>query len=240
MCRKAVKHIVARLTDPNAPRPPELGDAPETSQPIEVVVPAHLQDLKEGDLPEGQRVAVLDQIAVFREASARRDREKKRTEEEKERFKAAQNMESQTADYGYGSNRGLQAQIQKERTWGTPQTNQPQTPQHNDRQRNPQGYDEPVNFVKAQAVESKEQSERTDEEEEMMRQQRKVRDRENALKEVGLVSPWRLCIRALTKRPEGEAGGAARVEEDRWAKSRIGCSKVTFRVGGAPSNQDRG
>ena len=189
MCRKAVKHIVARLTDPNAPRPPELGDAPEGQQPFEVVVPAHLQDLKEGDLPEGQRVAVLDQIAVFREASARRDREKKRTEDEKERFKAAQNMDPNTADYGYGNNRGLQAQIKKERTWGSPQINQTQTPQHNqqqqnDRARNPQGYDEPVNFVKAQAVESKEQSERTDEEEEMMRQQRKVRDRDNALREV--------------------------------------------------------
>lgn len=185
-----MKHIVARLTDPNAPRPPELGDAP-AGQPVEVVVPAHLQDLKEGDLPEGQRVAVLDQIAVFREASARRDREKKRTEDEKERFKAAQNMDPTTVDYGYGSNRGLQAQIKKERTWGSPH-NQTATPQHQQQQHNgrahdPQGYDTPVSFVKAQAV-GKEQSERTDEEEEQLRQQRKVRDRDNALREVSLIA----------------------------------------------------
>lgn len=188
-----------------------------------MVVPAHLQDLKEGDLPEGQRVAVLDQIAVFREASARRDREKKRTEEEKERFKAAQGMDSSTADYGYGNGRGLQAQIKKERAWGSPHTNQTQTPQHqpqqqqqqrNDRARNPQGYDEPVNFVKAQAVESKEQSERTDEEQEMMRQQRKIRDKENALKEVSRLLYKEPLVPALTLCPEGETGGTTRVEED--------------------------
>lgn len=188
LCRKAVKHIVARLTDPNAPRPAELGGDSGAQEPFEVVVPAHLQDLQEGDLPENQRVAVLDQIAVFREASARRDREKKRVEDERDRYKQAQNMDSRTADYGYGNSRGLQQQT-KQRQWGSPQ-NQTQTPQaeRNGRARDPQGYDSPVNFVKAQTVESKEQSARTDEEEEMMRQQRKIRERDEALREVRLVS----------------------------------------------------
>lgn len=188
LCRKAIKHIVARLTDPNAPRPAELGEE-GAQEPFEVVVPAHLQDLQEGDLPENQRVAVLDQIAVFREASARRDREKKKVEDERDRYKQAQGMDSRTADYGYGSNRALQQQTRKERQWGSPH-NQTQTPQaeRNGRGKDPQGYDSPVNFVKAQAVESKEQSARTDEEEEMLRQQRRIRERDDALREVCLRS----------------------------------------------------
>jgi hypothetical protein len=198
ICRKAVKHIAARLTDPNAPRPPELGEAPAGEEQGGVFVPAHLQDLKEGDLPENQRVAVLDQIAVFREASARRDREKKAQEDERERerYKAGQKMDSNTVDYGYGNSRGLNNQIKKERAWGVPQNqnqNQPPHQQANgsgkERERDPQGYDAPVNFVKAQAAESKEQSDRTDEEEEMLRQQRRDRDKSNALKEVSTRAP---------------------------------------------------
>jgi RNA-binding protein 25 len=190
ICRKAVKHIAARLTDPNAPRPPELGEAPAAEYGDgNVFVPAHLQDLKEGDLPENQRVAVLDQIAGFREASARRDREKKAQEDERERerYKAGQKMDSNTVDYGYGNSRGgLSHQVKKERAWGQPQPHQQQG-NGGGRERDPQGYDTPVNFVKAQAAESKEQSDRTDEEEEMLRQQRRERDKANALKEVSRV-----------------------------------------------------
>jgi len=194
LCRKAVRHIAARLTDPNAPRPPELGEAPPDQTNPGVFVPAHLQDLKEGDLPEGQRVAVLDQIAVFREASARRDREKKQAEDDRERYKAGQAMDSNTVDYGYGNSRGLSNQIKKERTWGAPnnqQQNQNQNHQQKhqngrERERDPQAYDQPVNFVKAQAAESKEQSDRTDEEDEMLRVQRRDREKANALKEVRL------------------------------------------------------
>jgi len=165
-----------------------------------VFVPPHLQDLKEGDLPEGQRVAVLDQIAVFREASARRDREKKRAEDERERFKAGQAMDSNTVDYGYGNTRGMANQLKKERPWGNPNQqnqnqnqnlnqNQHQAPgqKQNGRERDPQGYDQPVNFVKAQAPESKEQSDRTDEEDEQIRIQRREREKATALKEVSFL-----------------------------------------------------
>jgi RNA-binding protein 25 len=138
---------------------------------------------------------VLDQIAVFREASARRDREKKRAEDERERFKAGQAMDSNTVDYGYGNTRGMANQLKKERNWGNPNQqnqnlnqnpNQNQGPgqNQNGRERDPQGYDQPVNFVKAQAPESKEQSDRTDEEDEQIRIQRREREKATALKEV--------------------------------------------------------
>jgi RNA-binding protein 25 len=148
-------------------------------------------------------VAVLDQIAVFREASARRDREKKRAEDERERFKAGQAMDSNTVDYGYGNTRGMANQLKKDRSWGNPNQNQQnqnqnlnqnqnqvQGQKHNGRERDPQGYDQPVNFVKAQAPESKEQSDRTDEEDEQIRVQRREREKATALKEV---SPLECC-----------------------------------------------
>ena len=135
-------------------------------------------------------MAVLDQIAVFREASARRDREKKRAEDERERFKAGQAMDSNTVDYGYGNTRGMANQLKKERPWGNQSQNQNQNQgqgqnqKQNGRERDPQGYDQPVNFVKAQAPESKEQSDRTDEEDEQIRVQRREREKATALKEV--------------------------------------------------------
>jgi RNA-binding protein 25 len=148
----------------------------------------------------------LDQIAVFREASARRDREKKQAEDDRERFKAGQAMDSNTVDYGYGNSRGLSNQLKKERTWGNPNQNQAPNQQNhgqnqgpgqshghgqnqNGRERDPQGYDQPVNFVKAQAPESKEQSDRTDEEDEQIRVQRREREKASALKEVGHIVP---------------------------------------------------
>jgi RNA-binding protein 25 len=171
-----------------------------------VVVPAHLQDLKEGDLPEEQRVQVLDQIAVFRENAARREREKKAMEEEKERFKAQQAAQGppgrsgagvrqagSESEYGYG-NRVFAKPNQNQRDgkafMPSPNTQQQQngsgpSRQHGDR--DPQGYGDPVAFVKAQAPESKEQSDRTDEEEEMLRQQRIQRDKGLALREVSCV-----------------------------------------------------
>jgi hypothetical protein len=185
MCRKAIAHIVARLTDPNAPAPfTEQAPAPSGGRsPIQVIVPAHLQDLKEGDLPEEQRVVVLDQIAIFRENAVRKEREKKRLEEEMERFRTTQANSASPAgpsDYGYG-HRALTKNNREARQWGQAQQQQSQ---QNGAAKDPQGYSEPVAFVRAQAPESKEQSERTDEEEEMLRQQRQNRERDAMLRDV--------------------------------------------------------
>lgn len=128
---------------------------------------------------------MLDQIAIFRENAMRKEREKKRLEEEMERFKTMQAQGQSPAgpsDYGYG-HRALTENTKKSRHWGPPQQQQ-QSPQQNGGARDPQGYSEPVAFVKAQAPESKEQSDRTDEEEEMLRQQRAARERDAALRDV--------------------------------------------------------
>ncbi|WVF70986.1 hypothetical protein IAT40_005782 [Kwoniella sp. CBS 6097] len=202
-CRKSIQHIVALLTDPNAQHP----DGPKGNgggdSPLQVIVPAHLQDLQEGDLPEEQRVAVLDQIAIFRENSARREKEKKAMEEEKERFRHMQQAQQgpggrgtpggATSNYGYGNNRALGKQQQQAemRSWGqqTPASHGQQTPlPHQNgagpsRARDPQAYDKPVGFVPAQSAESKVDSGRTDEEEEEIRRQRKQREKDIALRD---------------------------------------------------------
>lgn len=142
------------------------------NSPIHVHVPAHLQDLKEGDLPETQRVAVLDQIAIFRENAARRERDKKNLDEERERFKTMQ-ARGQPVGYGYGTRAFPKSEVPKGE------------PSHGRGSKDPQGYDRPVNFVKPETAEGKAESERTDDEDEAMRQQRRDRDRASALREVG-------------------------------------------------------
>ena len=225
-CRKSIQHIVALLTDPNSAPPEGLRQVrpPGGRSPIEVVVPAHLQDLKEGDLPEEQRVAVLDQISIFRENAARREREKKAVEDERERFKKMEQRQGPTSpstsraqpssNYGYG-NRVLgrdTPQVERQRQWGQSQNNHPnqdqspRQPRESPREdggddgwrasRDPQGYDKPVNFVKAQQTEAKGESERTDEEEEEMRKQRRDRERDLALRDVSCNQCSRLVLAA--------------------------------------------
>ncbi|KAK1927911.1 hypothetical protein DB88DRAFT_56444 [Papiliotrema laurentii] len=198
-CRKSIAHIVALLTDPNAPPPQDFRPVGGRS-PVNVVVPAHLQDLKEGDLPENQRVAVLDQIAVFRENAARREREKQRLDTEKERKKleeAASNPRGSISNYGYGASRGLEAERQRKDKrgsgkWDSPDVSSPQNRRDSGwdhsttpigKANDPQGYDKPVNFVKGQTAEAKGESERTDEEEEELRLQKKARERDHAFRE---------------------------------------------------------
>jgi RNA-binding protein 25 len=61
--------IIAALTDPSA-----LPSDFSGSKSDDIVIPPHLQDLQEQDLPEEQRGLVLSEISLFRERSARRDR----------------------------------------------------------------------------------------------------------------------------------------------------------------------
>ncbi|BEI87165.1 hypothetical protein CcaverHIS002_0705110 [Cutaneotrichosporon cavernicola] len=166
--RNTIGHIVARLTDPNSSFSESRRRGGRHS-PIDVHVPAHLRDLKEGDLPETQRVAVLDQIAIFRENAARRERDKKSLEEERERFKTMQ-ARGQPVGYGYGTRAFPKSEVPK----GEPSRM---------REKDPQAYDKPVSFVRPETAEGKAVSERTDEEEEVLRQQKSDRERSSTLRE---------------------------------------------------------
>lgn len=138
---------------------------------------------------------MLDQIAIFRENAARRERDKKYLEEEREQYKPGAPKASALSAYGYGT-RALPKAAETRAPPGKKATNgtHGQGAQHTQREQgsyaahgankaDPQNYSEPVNFVRPETVEGKGSSERTDEEEEMIRQQRRERDKAMALRE---------------------------------------------------------
>ena len=174
---KSIAYIVQLLTDPNASASPTtkaaaLPSAADARAAAQAAVPSHLKDLNEGDLPEAQREVVLDQIAVFREQAARKEKERKILEQDRERFRQ--------------NDRPQGSQQQQQRQWGRPMGNQqsPGGPPLAGFGNGPQSYQNPVGFVKSQGTEGKGEGERTDEEEEELRQMKKLRERETMLREV--------------------------------------------------------
>ncbi|KAF9478212.1 hypothetical protein BDN70DRAFT_880274 [Pholiota conissans] len=98
------------------------------------IIPPHLHDLQEADLPETQRGLVISEIAQFRERAAKREREKMRDVRE-----SIPNISA--------------APSGPKREWGKPQTRQesptaPMKPQGFGK--GAQGYSKPVGFVKAE------------------------------------------------------------------------------------------
>lgn len=101
------------------------------------VIPPHLHDLQEADLPETQRGLVISEIAQFRERAAKREREKLRDVRESIPMAGAPSGP-------------------KVREWGKPQQ-QPsqqspgssQPPAQQGFGKGAQGYSKPVGFVKA-------------------------------------------------------------------------------------------
>ncbi|KAF7982124.1 hypothetical protein HWV62_29849 [Athelia sp. TMB] len=99
------------------------------------VVPPHLHDLQEADLPETQRGLVISEIAQFRERAAKREREKMRD-----------NIRENPAMVP-GAPSGP-----KVREWGKPQQSESTQPARGPSQgfgQGAQGYQKPVGFVKA-------------------------------------------------------------------------------------------
>ncbi|RDB14876.1 hypothetical protein Hypma_016278 [Hypsizygus marmoreus] len=102
------------------------------------VIPPHLHDLQEADLPETQRGLVISEIAQFRERAAKREREKQRD--------ARESIVMPGAPSG-----------PKVREWGKPQQ-QPlaqqapssSQPKQQGFGKGAQGYSKPVGFVKAE------------------------------------------------------------------------------------------
>ncbi|KAG6841025.1 hypothetical protein C0991_002573 [Blastosporella zonata] len=105
------------------------------------VIPPHLHDLQEADLPETQRGLVISEIAQFRERAAKREREKLRDVRESIPIAAAPSGP-------------------KVREWGKPQSQQPppspvavsssQSRKEQGFGKGAQGYSKPVGFVKSE------------------------------------------------------------------------------------------
>ena len=128
------------------------------------VIPPHLHDLHEADLPETQRGLVISEIAQFRERAAKREREKMRDVRE---------------------SIPLLAPSGPKREWGKSQSQQltPSRPQGAGK--GSQDYSKPVGFVKAEYDGTgKSEPIKTDEELEAERKEARRRDEENSFRDV--------------------------------------------------------
>jgi len=137
------------------------------------VIPPHLHDLQEADLPETQRGLVISEIAQFRERAAKREREKMRDVRE---------AMPQLTPTPSGP---------KVREWGKPQT--PQSPHGapgKPARGKDAGYNKPVGFVKAENGATNDdrsipgKSTKTDEELERDRKENRRRDEEVSFRDV--------------------------------------------------------
>jgi hypothetical protein len=162
------------------------------------VIPPHLHDLQEADLPETQRGLVISEIAQFRERAAKREREKMRDV-----------RESIPSIMGAPSG-------PKVREWGKPQSQSrgpdtPQTPgkvpsaqQPQAQGKGPQGYSKPVGFVRAEGQGSPTgakdderrvpgRASKTDEELEDERKEARRRDEEISFRDVSVSLGAEMC-----------------------------------------------
>jgi RNA-binding protein 25 len=139
------------------------------------IIPPHLHDLQEADLPETQRGLVISEIAQFRERAAKREREKMRDVRE-------------SIPSVMGAPSGPKA-----REWGKPQNRQT-SPQASSKAfgKGPQGYNKPVGFVKADdgdagrdsVSEERQLQPRTDEELEAEKKELRRQEEEISFKDV--------------------------------------------------------
>lgn len=150
------------------------------------VIPPHLHDLQEADLPETQRGLVMTEIAQFRERAAKREREKMRD------VQAAV-----PAILGPPSG-------PKQREWGKPAATSPSqqtTQQPQGFGKGAQGFSKPVGFVPAEQQGGFEdrpsavKSAKSDEELEAERKEARRRDEENSFRDVSdYVAPSCSCL----------------------------------------------
>jgi RNA-binding protein 25 len=149
------------------------------AQPEErFVIPPHLHDLQEAELPEAQRGLVISEIAMFRERAAIRERDRARAMRDSIPTLGPQAM-SAPAPAMHGA--------RPQREWGRPQPDARGAVGSG-----PQGYDRPVDFVQASSGEDSSRGtpakgagqQKTDEQLESERKEQRRRDEENSFRDV--------------------------------------------------------
>ncbi|KDQ08036.1 hypothetical protein BOTBODRAFT_38252 [Botryobasidium botryosum FD-172 SS1] len=186
--------ISSILSSLSSGAPPPSADPMDTSEPKKrenFVIPPHLQDLQEADLPENQRGLVISEIALFRERAAKRERDKAQAEKEKS---GGMGMSRSAGVGGFSGIGGMGAVPSgpKERVWGRPGGHQQQSPgdHRGGFGQGPQGFSKPVGFVRGGEdgrsgydEQRPEEIEKTDEELERERKEARRRDEEASLRD---------------------------------------------------------
>ncbi|KAG8970033.1 hypothetical protein FRC03_011832 [Tulasnella sp. 419] len=131
-----------------------LPDEGKDANASEYVVPAHLKDLQEADLPESQRGIVLSEIAAFRDRAMKKDKDKP----DRDRMYGGLHGHGPPTGPGRGgsSQNGAYGNTPRERTWGRPAPGTTPTGPAQQQQsqkewgHGPQSYaNKPVGFVKS-------------------------------------------------------------------------------------------
>lgn len=131
------------------------------------VIPPHLHDLQEADLPETQRGLVISEIAQFRERAAKREREK-------------------MVEVTSAAVPALAPAGPKQREWGKPQGSAHSPTRQQGYGNGAQGYNKPVGFVRESgrdAGSSSNNTQKTDEEMEEERKEARRRNEENSFRD---------------------------------------------------------
>ncbi|KAF8527025.1 hypothetical protein BU17DRAFT_39978 [Hysterangium stoloniferum] len=137
-------------------------NAGENGEKERYIIPPHLHDLQEAELPEAQRGLVISEIALFRERAAKREREKLKDERERGPVNAPSGP--------------------KERVWGRGQGGQQQPHQPQGYGQGAQGYNKPVGFVQSQN-DLPAESGKTDEQREQERKDARARDENESFRD---------------------------------------------------------
>jgi RNA-binding protein 25 len=150
------------------------------------VIPPHLHDLQEADLPETQRGLVISEIAQFRERAAKREREKMRDVRESIPLAGAPSG-PKVREWGKPQQQSAQQQPSAQ-----PIVSSSQPPKQQGFGKGAQGYSKPVGFVKADDGSAGDGGSRqgsaktiqTDEELEAERKESRRRDEEVSFRDV--------------------------------------------------------
>jgi RNA-binding protein 25 len=108
-----------------------------------IIIPPHLHDLQEADLPEEQRGLVVSEIALFRERAAKREREKIKEDRERTLSAFGNNLGG-----GMGNVPPVNAPSGPKDRWGRQPPSGPGRTQGFGS--GTQGYNKPVGFVKGE------------------------------------------------------------------------------------------
>ncbi|KIJ54498.1 hypothetical protein M422DRAFT_24441 [Sphaerobolus stellatus SS14] len=141
------------------------------------IIPPHLHDLQEAELPEAQRGLVISEIALFRERAAKREREKLNMERERGmsfNASAGFNGKGPSAKGPPNAPSGP-----KERQWGRSQGTGPPG-QQGGFGSGAQGYNKAPGFVPGQSIGD---AEKTDEQREQDRREARARDEMESFKD---------------------------------------------------------
>ncbi|QRV78825.1 RNA recognition motif protein [Ceratobasidium sp. AG-Ba] len=203
--------LIAALTDPSAlPQQDQLNN-----QKDDIVIPPHLQDLQEQDLPEEQRGLVLSEISLFRERSARRDRPPQ--------VVAAQQARG-GRQWGQGQgdrdrDRERERERERERDWERDRERErEQKERENEKAGESHGLgNKPVGFVKESGAPAGNAPLKTDEEREKERLDARRREEDNSFRdrERRYEPRERQRIAAIERQMQRERGLARAEEKDR-------------------------